>query len=70
MQRVMGCDGQSKKTQGPFGPTCEAPHTYLTGTSQQVEHSKQRILEGRELDTSFLEKLKENSRRLRNLQLE
>lgn len=36
---------------GPFGLTREAPHTYLTGACQQVEHSKQRTLAGKELDT-------------------
>lgn len=50
--------GREIKTQGPFGLTCEAPHTYLTGASQQVGHSRPRTSEGKELDASFLEKIK------------
>lgn len=56
----MWCDGQAKKTQGPFGLTREAPHTYLTGASQQVGHSKRRTAESKELDPFFEEEEQED----------
>lgn len=38
--------GTGWQKEGPFGPMCEAPHTYITGTDQLCGHMQPEIAEG------------------------